>query len=337
MTAADLYVDGRNGNDRNAGTRAAPFLNFWYAWNRAQPGDTIRLLPTVTYGPQWLGNKSGLPGAPITVRGEGGPGNMTKVSGMGQNFGINAAPGVNYINIENFDITAPGHGNNSGWSAIYLARSHHVNITGNYAHDSGCAGIQAYGSDYVTISGNRVANNSKDTWNHVFCSGISNHENLDVDSNTGVKMRIENNVVWGNTNTPSPGCSAPCTNSDGSGIIIDDNRRSQTDGNAYRGRTLIRNNVVFRNGGRGIAIYYSNAVDIQGNTVYLNNRDPDEGSWRPGEIGITFSGDVTATGNVLYSDGAAGTANTGAHVAVQVTDCASGGPVSVSGNVAYNP
>ncbi|MGN6388794.1 MAG: hypothetical protein ACTHL1_04720 [Burkholderiaceae bacterium] len=336
--AADWYVDGRYGNNYNSGSASAPLKDFWKAWGKAQPGDTIHLLPTVTYGPQWLGNKSGLPDAPITIRGEGTGANMTKISGMGQNFGINAASGVNYINIENLDVTAPGHGNNSGWSAIYLAGSHHVNITGNYTHDSGCAGIQTYNSDYVTIKSNRVANNSKDTWNRVYCSGISNHEDLDSDGNTGVKMRIEGNIVYGNTNTPTPGCSGSgCYNSDGSGIIIDDNRRTQTDGKSYKGRTLIQNNVVFNNGGRGIAIYYSNNVDILSNTTYKNNRDPKEGAWRPGEIGITFSGNVNAYSNILYSDGLYGSTMTGVHVSLSISDNNGWGPINADYNLFFNP
>lgn len=336
--AADWYVDGLYGNNYNSGSASTPVKDFWKAWSKAQPGDTIHLQPTVTYGPIWLGNKSGTSNAYITIKGEGGSDNMTKVSGMGQNFGINAAKGVNYIKIQNLDVTAPGHGPNSGWSAIYFAGSHHVSISGNYVHDSGCAGIQTLHSDYVNIMANRVANNSKDTWNRVYCSGISNHEDLDSDGYTGTKMWIQNNIVYGNTNTPTPNCSGSgCYNSDGSGIIIDDNRRTQTDGQSYKGNTLVTNNVIFNNGGRGIAIYYSNNVDILNNTLYKNNQDRYEGAWRPGEIGITYSGRINAYSNILYSDGLYGSNMTGVHVSLSASDNNGWGPVNADYNLFFNP
>ncbi|MGN6389940.1 MAG: hypothetical protein ACTHL1_10540 [Burkholderiaceae bacterium] len=335
--AADWYVDGKAGSDNNTGSKSAPFLHIWRGWQMAKPGDTIHILPTVVYGHQYFGNKSGLPGAPITIQGEGASPNLTRITGEGINYAIMLDVNTNYVRIRNLDVTAPGHGNYAGWSAIYVKQSHHVEVTGNYAHDSGCAGIQIHHSDYSTVSFNRVANNARDTTNNVYCSGISQHEDLDVDTNTGVKMIIANNIVYGNTNVPLANCVYPCTDSDGNGIIIDDSRRTQTDNRAFRGATLVENNIVFNNGGRGLAIFYSDHVTARGNTFYRNNQDPYEGSWRPGEIGITFSGGINATGNVFASDGAAGTANTGAHVAVQVTDCASGDPIAVDYNLSSNP
>jgi len=333
--ASDYWVDGLNGKDAGKGDATSPFQTADHAWAVAHPGDTIHLKPTIVYGPLYFGGKSGTPSQYITIVGEGTSSNMTKVSGMGSNFGIDLDRGTNYIVLKNLDITAPGAGRYSAWSGIYLTQNHHIRILNNYVHDAGCSGIQTASSDHVTIAGNRVANNAKLTANNVFCSGISTHENLAVDNSPGVKMRIVNNIVYGNTNVPLANCTV-CTDSDGSGIIVDDSRRTQTDNVAYQGATLIGNNVIYNNGGRGVHIYKSDNVRILSNTIYQNNKDPYEGSWRPGEINVLQSGGVSIYGNILFSDGAAGTAATGAHVVVSVQNCTSGGPIVIDSNVDFN-
>jgi parallel beta-helix repeat protein len=335
--AADWYVDGVNGNNRNAGTAESPFKDVWYGWSRVLPGDTLHLLPTTTYGPLYFHNRSGTQAAPITIRGAGTRANMTKVDNQGKNMAL-FLDGVNYVNVENLDITATGRGNRSSWSGIYSKNNHHVRIVGNYVHDAACSGIQTQHSDYVTIMGNRVERNAKDTYKDVFCSGISTHENLDSDDKTGTKFWILNNIISGNTNTRWEGCTAPCLNSDGNGIIIDDTRRTQTDYRAFKGKTLIQNNVIFNNGGRGIAIFYSDNVEVKSNTLFHNNQDPYEGSWRPGEIGITHSAGVSVTSNVFVTDGLYGSKYTGKHVAVLTSENGGGSklPIVVDQNVVYS-
>lgn len=333
--AADWYVDGINGNNSNRGTLASPIKDVWWAWNRAAPGDRILLLPTTTYGPLYFSGKAGAVGKPITIRGTGSSSAMTKVSGKGRSYGI-MLHGVSHVNVENLDITAPGHGSNAGWSGIYSKDTNNIRITDNYVHDSGCSGIQTENADYHVIMSNRVARNAMVVWNRVFCSGISNHENLDIDTNTGTKFWILNNHIYGNTNY-SPTSTYTGTNSDGNGIIIDDTRRTQTDYRAYKGKTMVRNNVIYNNGGRGIAIFYSDNVDVISNTLFYNNQDPKEGSWRPGEIGITFSGGVNVWHNIMYSDGKYGSQHTGTHVGIQIMDNTKGRPINVDHNILFNP
>jgi parallel beta-helix repeat protein len=334
--STDYYVDGLKGNDNFAGTAKLPFKNVWRAWAVATPGDKIHLLPTVTYSPIYLSGKSGTATASITLMGEGVSPNRTKVSGGGVNMGIMIDAGANYLRIENLDITAPGHGNYSGWSGIFIQNSHNIVVSGNYIHDSGCSGVQTESADYVRVEKNLVVGNAKDTYNNIYCSGISTHENLDFDSNTGFKIYITNNIVHSNTNTKSLMCKAPCTNSDGNGIIIDDSRRTQSDFHAYHGGHMLYNNVIFNNGGRGIDVYRSDNVVMLTNTLYNNNQDPLEGAWRPGEISIAESGNINVYNNILHSDGAAGTTATGAHVSVSVQDNNSGGPIIIDQNVLYN-
>lgn len=333
--AANWYVDGKYGSDYNSGSSYSPFKTVRKAWAKARPGDTVHVKPTTTYGPIWLGGKSGYAGKYITLKGAGGSSNMTKVSGQWKNQGIMVEKGRSYIRIQNFNVTAPGHGNYP-YSGILIPGNHHIEILNNYAHNSGCSGIQTTHSDYITIRGNRVAYNGKDNHGNIFCSGISTYGNKDIDGNTGTKIVISNNAVWGNTNTRSSSCKWPCTNPDGNGIIIDDGRRTQTDWKAYRGRVLIKNNLAVHNGGRGIHIYRSDNVHVFGNTTYMNNRDPNEGSWRPGEVMVNDGGNVKIFNNVFFTDGRYNNKYTGERVSVSVQNCRKGGSIEVNHNLLFN-
>lgn len=334
--ATDWYVDGKVGKSSNRGTAASPFLYFWQATQAAKPGDTVYVVPSIVY-PHLSISVSGTATQPITFIGAGAAPGLTQIVGDSGHFAmwVNA----NYVAIRNFDLSAPGT-----QAALHVAENHHhITIANNVAHDSGGNGLSTVGDDYITISHNTVYGNAKNTSNNVFNSGISTLGNVDIDGNTGVKMVIDGNVVYGNTNTPtcpSTGCAATVQDSDGNGIIIDDLRRMQRDHVAYRGRTLISNNVVFGNGGRGIHIYLSDHVTATGNTVYYNNQDPYEGNYRPGEIEVLFASDVAVTNNILVSDGGVGIGNgknTGTHLPFSVANCSGTGAVTFQNNLGYNP
>jgi parallel beta-helix repeat protein len=97
----------------------------------------------------------------------------------------------------------------------------------------------------------------------------------------------EKNICYSNelhvaTGAESGGSGNTLT--DGNGIIIDSMRDSrknalikhQLDKNGpkepYRGRTLIENNLVYNNGGRGVHVFRSEKVDVINNTCYGNQR-----------------------------------------------------------------
>ena len=243
--------------------------------------------------------------------------------------------------VRNFDVTAPGD-----YPGVSVAPNHdHVTIAANRVHDCGAAGITTFSDDYLTISHNVVWNNARDTSNGFSGSGISVLGSLDVDTNRGDKIVIDGNIVYANTNTPActtASCLATAHDTDGSGIILDDNQRQRFDQVAYQGGFLISNNVTYRNGGRGIHVFRSDNVTIAGNTAYYNNQDPYEASWHPGEITAIQSGNVRVHGNLLYSDGRNSPIHNGTapntHVAVMFEGNADGtGPMIASGNLAYNP
>jgi parallel beta-helix repeat protein len=328
-SATDWYIDGLHGNDDHSGAKNEPLRNTWRGVQFARPGDTIHLLPTTVYGDIGIG-KSGTPSAFITLKGEGVAPNLTKIKTDGTNFGIQVNSGASYINITNFDVEATGP-----WYGIYIGdKSHHVTVTNNNVHDSGNGGIGATRADYITVKNNTVRGSCRNTTNGVYGSGISFYQSTDIDSNTGVKMVVDGNTVYGNTNTPS---GSPL-DADGSGIILDDLRHGQGDKIPYRGRTLVQNNIVAGNGGRGVSIYNSDHATVMSNTVFHNNQDPHEASWRPGEVMIeNGGGDIDIVDNILYSDGASGTSATGAHVALSVGHADDGvGPVNADFNLLYN-
>jgi parallel beta-helix repeat protein len=334
--AADYYVDGVNGLQSSPGTAALPFAYFWQAEQVAKPGDTIRLMPTMVYANLAI-QTSGAAGAPITIEGAGASPNLTAVTGGGSGFGIwiNAQ----YVTIQSFDVTAPG-----AWAGIYVAaNNHHVTIESNVVHGAGLDGISTFGDDYMTISHNTVYDNANYTGDGIFASGISTLGNLDIDSSTSTKMIVEGNTVYSNTNVPDcppTGCTAADTDSDGNGIIVDNTQRTRWDNIHYHGHTLISNNVVYGNGGRGIYTYLSDHVTVTGNTQYLNNQDPYEGNYLPGEVEANGSGDIAFDNNILYSDGGVGISNginTGRHYGLSFQYCTDGvGRLVAENNVVYN-
>lgn len=71
ITAADVFVDFNNGNDRNSGSREAPFRSFPVALDKAVPGDTVFILPSAKpiNATLIIKNKKGLPDKPIIIDG----------------------------------------------------------------------------------------------------------------------------------------------------------------------------------------------------------------------------------------------------------------------------
>jgi parallel beta-helix repeat protein len=199
----------------------------------------------------------------------------------------------------------------------------HVKISNSVIRDNTGGGIAVIRSDYVTIENNQVYNNAY--YSPYATSGISFYQSGNSDNNTGVKMIIRGNTVYGNKNLiknynsfseadinhPDPLKRPRFT--DGNGIIIDDNARTQViqsvDGDkqsinlpAYKGKTLIENNRVFDNGGQGILTFNSENVTISKNIVFNNHLTPEISG---GEITSTFTGDAKAKGagqNIIIRD-----------------------------------
>lgn len=179
-----------------------------------------------------------------------------------------------------------------------------VNITNSVVRDNTGSGISVFRGDYITVENNQVYRNA--LYTPYAASGISFYQSANSDDNTGVKMIVRGNTIYENQNliknyinfdeadinSPDPYKRPRIT--DGNGIIIDDGARTQrqdVDGTqpikdlpAYKGKTLIENNNVFNNGGRGIHVFESSNVDIRNNKVSNNVLSPE----------ITGRGEITS-------------------------------------------
>ncbi len=144
---------------------------------------------------------------------------------------------------------------------------HHHIITNNIVHDQCEGGIEVGKSDYVTVVGNTVYNNSK--WSGYAGSGISLTP-VGLDSTTGYKINIIGNITHDNINLVlnQVNCHGEsCGITDGEGIIAD----STVSVGHYVGRILIANNISHHNGSAGIQVGPSSGhTDVVNNTTYEN-------------------------------------------------------------------
>jgi parallel beta-helix repeat protein len=82
---------------------------------------------------------------------------------------------------------------------------------------------------------------------------------------------------------------------------VDDSRHTEGGFNepAYDGLTLVENNIVFDNGGRGITVFLSDHVIVRNNTCYHNLKDMNL-AWRQvqGEFTAANASDVRFVNNI---------------------------------------
>ncbi|MEH2050349.1 choice-of-anchor Q domain-containing protein [Nostoc sp.] len=314
VSTATTYYVSATGNDRNSGrTTSSAFKTIQRAADLTRPGDTVLILNGEYRNAPGRGSvlsisRSGTANAWIKFKAY--PGHSPKLRHNTWN-GIGFAKRTAYIEINGLEVI----GNNANVTLAYALSQkynssnvltngncinidgrgggiHHIKILNNKVHDCGGAGISAAGSDYVTVDNNTVYNNS---WYSVFgTSGISFLQNWNSDGNQGYKMFITNNRTY-NNRMYVPWIQRG-TITDGNGIIVDISKRG-TNG-AYKGRTLIANNISYRNGGSGIHAHESEHVDIVNNTAYLNQQTPE--LKRKGDIYGGYASDIKILNNIIY-------------------------------------
>ncbi len=322
-----FYVSSTNGNDRSSGTdQNNPFASLQKAADMAGAGDTVYVMPGNYSNSDPNQNvltikQSGTSAAPITFKAFD-PNNKPVIK-VRNYIGIEVAG--SYINLDGLIVegnakefsnmpieqvdalqksqgrfTSPiTSGTGIAIGSLYRNSSpHHVTITNSIVKDHPGGGISAIRADYVTVENNEVSGNSfYSTYN---TSGISFYQNNNSDDNTGLKMIIRGNIVYGNQNLIKdfnhfreenlnhPDSALRPKITDGNGIIIDDAARTQViqslDGGqepqslpAYQGKTLIENNKVYDNGARGIQTFNSANVEIKNNTLANNLLTPNIG------------------------------------------------------------
>ncbi|TWJ21604.1 sigma-70 family RNA polymerase sigma factor [Micromonospora endolithica] len=315
-----LYVSGRGDDGNDGRSRAEPLRTLRRAAQLTEPGDTVLVddgeyvapgrpdvLPIERSGTadRWI-TWAALPGARPVVR-------TTSWNGIR----IRAS----YVTVAGFTVTglrdelsaaqreAARRGDTSdpaiSGNCLSVAelrnadpprRPHHVVVWGNTVTDCPLNGISAQFADHVTIAHNVAARNA--WWSPLGGSGISVKNTWNSDNSTGVKMVVRGNVTYDNQNlVPSVGTGKI---TDGNGIIVESTDNTDFRGaplfqTPYAGRTLVENNVSYRNGGRGINVFRTAHVDVVNNTLYRNAAHPDIDI----DLAVTDSRDVQVVNNVV--------------------------------------
>ncbi|MCW5206733.1 right-handed parallel beta-helix repeat-containing protein [Desulfobulbus sp. F5] len=288
-----------------AQNEATPWKTLWHAgWtDQTQPGDTVLVKGTNCPDPEdispiWDHNQAAF----LLQDGEAAgrkwtyfkayPGHRPHIRFKPTKTGIHIQG--SYIWIEGFEISPdnynPGEisccdGKGHSGFGIWITGGHHTVIRNCNVHHSPAAGIGGNWADYMTIENNTIWNNA--WWSNCGSSGIHLIQplasNIDFGATTvnGTNYRIvvANNRLYGNDNRVNT-CQVDWP-TDGNGIILDDFGWSQITDNhpdwmqphknvLYPHRTLIMNNLIYGNGGRGILAFISSHADILHNTVYNN-------------------------------------------------------------------
>jgi hypothetical protein len=316
-----FFVDDRTGNDdNNDGSEARPWKTIQRAHDAMRPGQTVLVRAGLYKRPDFAVivqiTTSGRAGAYITYKAY--PGERAKLkSTVGENYyGFEVL--ANYIIVDGFEIE--GHlkdltlaqaqaeqvakqnggpitpvvvsagiavGDLNGGTFI----AHHNIVRNNLVYDHPQSGINAFGTDYVTVENNRVFNNS--SLSYFGSSGINFFQLRNLDNAPGYHNFIRNNISARNSNLIPCLCSGFTQVTDGNGIIIDDFTAT-----GYTGKILIANNLIYDNGGRGIHVFQSGNVDIFGNTTYRNSTIEETGQ---GEITTQNAANVRVFNNIMFA------------------------------------
>lgn len=321
-----------NGNDGNPGTVDRPLASINAAASRVEPGQQILVRGGTYREAVTIKGRSGRPDAWITLRSY--PGERAVISvGVGQNA-VALRGGSSYVNIACLELAGPteqpeaipaspslmrerrlsgaganeipqnyGAGVDIGDQADTKAGtlSHHVRIVANEVHDFAEMGISAVEVSHVTMAGNTVYRNARYSCHAGSGIGIAYmHDTGGPDNSDGYSNYIVGNVSYANEQRSlqcfTDNLGAVIT--DGNGIIIDDH-----DSTNYQARTLVADNVVFGNGGRGILVFNSSRVDVVNNIAYQNAQTP-ELMGRSGphpDIAVASSDDVRVYNNIAVS------------------------------------
>lgn len=304
-----VATDGAASGD---GSAARPFASIPQALAIVQPGDTILVAAGDYRHTTGIAVRtSGRPDAWIKIK--AAPGVRPRLISSGWS-GIELRGGIAYVEIDGFELTwvpnpadkTPVHG--SGIAPMYA--SHHIRILNNIVHGFGTGGIITLDADYIHIEGNVAYNNAKTSPYGGSC--ISLCRAFDFDLKPGYHNVIRRNVCYDNellvsVLETSGGNGKALT--DGNGIIIDVFNRSRAnplkphyeDRNGplapYHGRTLIENNLMYDNGGRGIHIFRSSNVDVVNNTTAMNQKSADI---QAGEYTAIEASGVVFVNNIAY-------------------------------------
>jgi hypothetical protein len=252
-----------------------------------------------------------LPGQKPVLRSTGW--NCLKI-GRGDRKNISSEPATAYIEIRGLTLRGydkeieqkykdkigkiEGETNGNGISIdgrFQHNKPHHVRIADCEVYEFPGGGISVIHGDRVSIENNHVYENCH--WTVFAGSGISIYQPFNFEANTNeYRMLVRSNTAHDNF------CTQPWVEtgalSDGNGLIFDDyrNLQNQSTNGFYSGRTLVQNNVSFRNGGSGMHAFQSDRIDFVNNTVFGNNSVMDYS-----QMGFTRVSDGRMLNNIIVA------------------------------------
>jgi parallel beta-helix repeat protein len=310
-----LHVSPK-GSATGKGTKSKPFATIPQALAVVQPGDTILVADGEYRDPKGIEIlTSGRPDAWIKLK--AAPGARPRLISSYWS-GIEIRSGVAYIEISGFDlrwvadpaVKSRDGGAIHGSGIAMMYGTHHVRVLDNIVQGFGTGGIITLDCDYIHIEGNIVHDTCKTS--PYGGSAISLCRAFDFDQGQGYRNVIRGNVLYDNelqvvTQVTSGGTGRTLT--DGNGIIIDVFNKSRANPliphgldrtgplAPYTGRTLVENNLIYNNGGRGIHVFRSSYVDVLHNTTYMNQKSADINA---GEYTAIESSHVVFANNIGY-------------------------------------
>ncbi|MCA9185736.1 MAG: right-handed parallel beta-helix repeat-containing protein [Pirellulaceae bacterium] len=324
--ARTLYVSPSGSDKNNGRTEENAFRSLQRAANISKPGDTV-LVMNGTYTKNGSAatvlyiERSGTPDK--WIRYMAYPGHRPRIK-INQHWGGVTVGGASYILIDGFIVQGDSlhvtraealremdNLNNPRTSANGISVTddgalpprfpHHIIIRNNEVLRCPGGGISTKHADYVRIEQNVVHHNC--FYTPYANSGITTYLNSNFDNRRAFKMFIRDNISYRNQNYVPHYYSAPDNPAqrritDGNGIIVDDTRNVQSPiaKEPYRGKTVVQNNVVHSNGGRGILVYLSDDVYVlnnfsMGNAISRTMR---------AEINVNTSSNVWCVWNDLF-------------------------------------
>jgi hypothetical protein len=228
-----------------------------YASRHVAPGDVVCLLPGVYRLRRMLEiTRGGTADSWIVYRSHRGRALVTPAVPIPAPL-IQIRPPAAYLQFSR--LSFDGGGTNAYEAVLAKPGVHHVSFLDNEITNMGAAGFATVGADYVTVARNKI---------YRFGDGVGWASGISLNSNTG--------AFWSDTapgfhniiadNFIAGGVDNSTHHSDGNGIVLDLGRKIPP--------TLIANNVVYMNGGRGIVtVQTSGSVYVLNNTLYKNGLD----------------------------------------------------------------
>jgi serralysin len=277
------YYVAMNGSDSGAGTSGSPWRTISKAMKaNLKPGDDV-VVRSGTYKEGVVVTKDGTAGNYITIRSEV-PGGA-KIVPPGEKYGVQI--NANYINLDGFEISGS---KNSGIASV---GHHHLNITDNIVHDNVSNGIFVGRFDFVTIEGNTVYDNAaRGAASGIHLKGAYNITGNNSDN--GFRIIVRDNVSYGNEWKYGP-------RTDANGISLDDFRNTQLPLPPYKGKSLVEDNIVYSNSGRGVHLTWTDNTTVRNNISAHNSADSRTGPWLS-ELANVASHNNTWTGNIAITD-----------------------------------